>query len=66
MTYSRIRAINSQDEPGASCATKIKKKVLRKKITMVGDVRRTEEPSEGAPSNQGWNNWSKKLSGIGL
>jgi len=29
-----------------------KKESAQKKITMVGDVRRTEEPTEGAPSNQ--------------
>lgn len=64
MTYSRTKAINTQDEPGASCTTK--KKVLRKKSQWVGDVRRTEEPTEGAPSKQSWNNSSKKLSSIGL
>lgn len=43
-----------------------KKKVLRKKITIVRDVRRTEEPTEGALSEQSWNNSNKKLSSIGL
>lgn len=33
---------------------------------MVGYVKGTEEPTEGIPSDQSWNNLNKKLSRIGL
>lgn len=57
MTDSGNGAVNIQDELGASCATKKKKKERKcskkqKQSTMVGYVKGTEEPTEGISSDQ--------------